>query len=375
MRAFRLSGMLRTLTVCLLCAGTAIAVAQTPSSFSIRSLLQQQQRTTVREQADQYLQQGKAVTAIPLYESWLRLAPTDAEAAFNLGKAYAIAGRSADASAALEVALQNGLQRVERITSDGILQPLLRSSAALAGQVQQRRRADSASMTLYSRQTRIGTSLVTFPEGYSPEKQYRLVVLLHGNGHSSAVISSWAKRLGLRDVIFVAPQAPYVKMYETMASLRERHSAAGEGLNAPDSLLDEIVLSSAEWYHTAMMDAWRTLPVQRRKPVIIGFSQGGFYAHVLATRFTGDIDAICSISASMYAHGDVIANYNLLRLYGLRVLLTHGTRDDVVPLQTAELIRAALQQAGVDYSYVTFDGGHWPTPDVERRIVEWLGSL
>ena len=366
MRAFLLSGMLRTLIVCLLCAGTATAVSQTPPSFSIRSLLQQPQRTTVREQADQYLQQGKGVQAIPLYESWLRLAPTDAEAAFNLGKAYATAGRSSDASAALELALQNGLQRLERITSDGVLQPLLRSSSALA---------DSASMTLYSRQTRIGTSVVTFPEGYSPEKQYRLVVLLHGNGHSSGVMTSWAKRLGLRDVIFVAPQAPYVKLYETMASLRERHSAAGEGLNAPDSLLDEIVTSSAEWYHTAMMDAWRTLPVQRRKPVIIGFSQGGFYAHVLATRYPGDIEAICSISASMYAHGDVTANYHQLRTYGLRVLLTHGTRDDVVPLQTAELIRAALQQAGVEHSYVTFDGGHWPTPDVERRIVEWLGSL
>lgn len=375
MRAFLLSGMLRTLFLCLLCASTATAVAQGPPSFSIRSLLQQQQRSTAREQADQYLQQGKGAQAIPLYESWLRLAPTDAEAALNLGKAYAMAGRTADASAALELALKNGLQRIERITSDGELQPLLRSSPALAGQVQKRQRADSTSMMLYSRQTRIGSSVVTFPEGYSPEKHYRLVVLLHGNGHSSAVMTSWAKRLGLRDVIFVAPQAPYLKLYETIASLRERHSAAGEELHAPDSLLDDVVTTSAEWYHTAMMDAWRSLPVQRRKPVIIGFSQGGFYAHVLATRYPGDIEAICSISASMYAHGDVTANYQQLRTYGLRVLLTHGTRDDVVPLQTAELIRAALQQAGVDHSYVTFDGGHWPTPDVERRIIEWLGSL
>ncbi|MBU3741425.1 MAG: tetratricopeptide repeat protein [Candidatus Kapabacteria bacterium] len=352
----------------------AIAAAQNTPSFSVRSLMQQ--RTTVREQADQFLQQGKGAQAIPMYESWLRLAPTDAEAALNLASAYASVGRGQDALASLQLALQNGLRKTSRITADTRLAPLLRSTDPAAVDVRSRLAADTTSVLMYTPQTRIGTSLVTYPEGYTPDQQYRLVVLLHGNGHSSAVMTSWAKRLGLRDVIFVAPQAPYVKMLETIASLRERYSAAGEELNAPDSLLDDVVTTSAEWYHDAMMQAWRTLPVsQQKKPIVIGFSQGGFYAHVLATRYPGDIEAFCSISASMYAHGNVTPRYPQLRTFGVRALVLHGTKDEVVPLQTAELIHAGLQQAGVDHNYFTFDGAHWPTSEADRRIVEWLKTL
>lgn len=353
---------------------TAAVVAQNTPTFSVRSLMQQ--RTTVREQADQLLQQGKGAQAIPLYESWLRLAPTDAEAALNLASAYAAAGRPQDALASIQLALHNGLRRMQRINADPRLAPLLRAADPTAFDVRARLAADTASRIMYTPQTRIGTSLVTYPDGYSPDRRYRLVVLLHGNGHSSTVMTSWARRLGLGDVILLAPQAPYVKMAETMASLRERYSAAGEELYAPDSLLDDVVTSSVEWYHDAMMQAWRTLPVdQQKKPIVIGFSQGGFYAHVLATRYPGDIEAFCSISASMYAHGNVSSGYPQLRTFGVRALVLHGTKDDIVPLQTAELIRAGLQQAGVDHAYFTFEGAHWPTSEADRRIVEWMRSL
>jgi predicted esterase len=334
------------------------------------------QTQTIREQADNLLQQGKGAEAIALYEQWLRAVPTDAEAALNVAKAYAMTGRPADASLALQLALRQGLQRVSRISADSALVPVLRTSAELASQVRTRLAADSSTSTLYTRQQRIGTSMVTYPDDYRQGRSYRLVMLLHGNGHSSNIMTSWAKRLGLEDVIFVAPQAPYVKLYETIASARGRFSAAGEELNAPDSLLDDVVTTSVAWYHAAMMDAMRTLPVDKtRKPVVIGFSQGGFYAHVLATRHPGDIDAYCSISASMYAYGDVLSKYPQLRTFGVRALVMHGTKDVIVPLQTAELIRAALTKVGVDHAYHTFDGGHWPTADADKRLVDWLRSL
>lgn len=361
---------MKILTLLSLLFGTARLSAQ-DVPLQLRTLIDGP-RQTLREQADQALSAGRTAEAITSYEAWLRAAPTDAEGSYQLARAYAAAGRASDASLALELALANGLQDLMRIATDPALEPLTRKPGALQRAWQQRQRIDSTQSVLYTRQARIGRSLVTYPPGYTPTKKYRLGILLHGNGNTEGMMSQWARQLGIKDIIWVAPQAPYVKLRESMASMREKYSAAGEGLQAPDTLMDDIVDASATWYHEVLRDARTRLPISLEKPIVIGFSQGGFYAHVLATRFPADVGRIVSISASMYAAGKVTSNYGAMRKYGVTALVLHGTKDDVVPLQTAELIHSMMENAGVTHNYKTFDGAHWPTAEADAMIREFL---
>ncbi len=323
--------------------------AQLPSfPFDIRSLIQQADRRTLRERADELItKRNDYAGAIPCLEKWLSAVPGDAEAAMLLSTCYDSVGRTADARLAMNLALADGLKAREQ--------------------------ADRDFPPLFHKQVRWGRSRVLYPAVMKKGEQYRLVLLLHGNGHTPEFMLSWAKTLGLDKAIFICPEAPYMKVRETVTSQRERYSAAGESLGMPDSLFGEIIDLSAEWYHDVAMDAMQRLPVARNlKPIIVGFSQGGFYAHVLATRHPEAYASIVSICASMYTAGHVTEKYDRLRTYGVDALVLHGTKDDVVPLQTGELIHSAMEAARVQHVYMPFDGGHWPSAEATVMIRRWM---
>jgi predicted esterase len=342
------------------------------------SALQKQQRRSARELADAAVTRAEWNTAITLYEQWLALAPSDADGCAHLARCYAVTGRHADAVSTLRLALANDYQGDLRLERDDAWKGLFTTPQGreVRTMIDAHWAARADIKTHYTTMQRIGRYQALMPPNADPAKRYRMVLLLHGNGQRPEVMLRWARQLNIPDVIWVAPEAPYVKTHDVAASQREQYSAAGESLHAPDSLRDDIVRSSSAWYHSVIDDARITLPVTNDKPVVIGFSQGGFYAHVIATRYPEHVSSIVSICGSMYSDGDVTTNYAKLRTYGIPVLVLHGTKDETVPLQTGELIDAALTSAQVAHVYRPFNGGHWPTAEADQAIRSWLdGTL
>lgn len=322
---------------------TAPLVAQ---RLDLKALLKQSDRRSSKDRAVELVQKGKPSEAIPFLEHWLRAVPADAEAAQMLAGCYASTGHPNDAKAAQELANLNGIVEREAVAKDYSL--------------------------LFHTQVRWGRSRVLYPPEFKAGESNRLVVLLHGNGHTPEIMLSWARGLKLKNVIFVCPEAPYLKTKESFAAQREKFSASGEALGMPDSSFASIVDLSAEWYESVCIDARRQLPVADGKTIIIGFSQGGFFANVLATRYPETFAALISLSASMYPAGKVVERYDRLKESGIDVLLAHGTKDEVVPFQTAELMKAAMERAGVNVSYEPFEGGHWPTPELTEKIAIFI---
>jgi predicted esterase len=350
-------------------------VAHAQPAFDASALLNQQRRSA-REQADAAAGRTDWNTAIRLYEQWLALAPSDSDGCARLARCYAVTGRHADAVKVMRLALANDYQGDLRLERDDAWKGLLASAfgVEIRAMIDAHVASRADITTHYTTLQRLGRYQVLMPPKADPKKRYRMVLLLHGNGHRPEIMLRWAKQLNVPDVIWVAPEAPYVKTHEVMASHREQYSAAGESLHAPDSLRDDIVKYSSAWYHSVIDDARATLPVTNDKPVVIGFSQGGFYAHVVGTRFPEHVASIVSICGSMYADGDVTTNYSKLRTYGIPVLVLHGTKDETVPLQTGELIDASLTSAQVPHVYRPFNGGHWPTAEADQAVRDWLNG-
>jgi phospholipase/carboxylesterase len=53
---------------------------------------------------------------------------------------------------------------------------------------------------------------------------------------------------------------------------------------------------------------------------------------------------------------------------GLRVLQSHGRRDQLLPFRAAVTLRDLLRDAGLDVTWVEFDGGHEIPPPVLEAV-------
>lgn len=329
--------------IVLLCCAAIVAPAQ---RFDVRALQANTDKRTAKERAEELIRRNNHQDAIPLLETWLRAVPADADAVVQLSACYSAVGRIAEAKTALETAAAIGLTDKDQNTRD---YPYL-----------------------FVQQTRWGRARYYIPPDLKPGEKYRLILLLHGNGHTPEIMLSWARSLGLKNVIYVCPEAPYLKVKESLSGHREKYSAAGESLGMADSLFGSIIDLSEQWYESVCRAAMRQLPVSQDKPIVVGFSQGGFYANVLVTRHPELFSTMVSICASMYPAGKVVERYDKVKAAGIDVLVTHGTKDETVPFQTGELIAGSLTRAGVNVTFIPFDGGHWPTPEVTEKIAAFI---
>ncbi|MCS7302069.1 MAG: alpha/beta hydrolase-fold protein [Candidatus Kapabacteria bacterium] len=331
--------------------------------------------STARERADFFLKQGSDDSAIAYYRLWTSANPRDTIAWLQLSKLLAKRGDIERALDALQGASIAGLSNREQILSDTLFAKIIRTGRgrAILERIDANSREYAAYPLRYARQERIGRYRVLFPPGYDSTQRYHLVLLLHGNGNEPIMMLRWARALGLERAIIVCPEAPYVKVAETIAQGRMRLSAAGEDLTAPDSLNPIIVELSARWYLTVVDDAERTLPIIRASlPIVVGFSQGGFYAQVLISRYPERFRAAVLLATSYYWWGGIAERLDLIRRYGIEILHVHGKADTIVPIQTAWLLREMYHKAGINYTLEEFEGEHWIPDDLARRIGRWI---
>ncbi|MES2764240.1 MAG: dienelactone hydrolase family protein [Bacteroidota bacterium] len=343
-------------------------------SISLASAQTRESRT-YRERADILIRQDKFGPAIDLLEDWVRVNPKDADAFVQIARSYAGLKKNDKALAFLDSAAEAGYSNVYLINTDSDFKEmrLLKEFPRILAAFKKNYENYNEFPARFAPQKRFGRYRVLFPDKLDDLKRYQLVVLFHGNGQDPSIMLRWAKQLNLsNDVIFVCPEAPYVKMRETIYSQQMRLSATGEDLGYSDSLKPDVIAASAEWYASVIDDAMAELPVKNTLPIIIGFSQGGFYASVVATRYPQKISSVIVMNGSMYQEGKVTQRLNLLHQYGIDLLVMHGTEDETVPYQTAVLYTNALKGENVEYTLFPFKGGHWPTTEATKKAAEWI---
>ncbi len=170
----------------------------------------------------------------------------------------------------------------------------------------------------------------------------RLVVLLHGAGgtaaHGLSLLADQADEHGLA---LLAPKA---------ASSTWDVIRGGYG---PDvTRLDGALTHVFAQYDVASV-------------AIGGFSDGASYALSLGVA-NGDLfSAIVAFSPGFMAPAVINGRP--------RILLTHGSDDEVLPIERCgRRVAAQLRRAGYDLDYREFDGGHVVTPQLRADAARWL---
>ncbi len=206
-----------------------------------------------------------------------------------------------------------------------------------------------------------------------PERASRRLVLLHGWGADADDLLDLGLELLPRSGLSTAEQQGV-----SLVALRAPGiHPAGMG---------------RQWYGLAPAPDWQALPDARealrqrlealaqtvplQQTVLLGFSQGGAMAVDVATgggeagaeAAAAGLPLAALISCSGYPHPDWSP-----RAEGLKVLLTHGLQDSVVPAEASEALEQELQAAGANVKRQLFTGGHGIDPDLLPLMREFLG--
>ncbi|HEX2670941.1 MAG TPA: dienelactone hydrolase family protein [Polyangiaceae bacterium] len=192
--------------------------------------------------------------------------------------------------------------------------------------------------------------LETAVDGPAPAAAAGVLVLLHGRGGNIARSSELVKRLrqaGLpADVSVVLLEGPFPTNFghawgndaAQQATSRARVRARlGELLGAHGPSPERVVLA--------------------------GFSQGAGIAGDIVTE-EPRIGALASFSPCGFW-----LRAQLPKRKSLRVLLAHGSRDDVCPVNESRSLATVLKGAQVPVQYLEFDGGHTVPAEVVRALV------
>ncbi len=206
--------------------------------------------------------------------------------------------------------------------------------------------------------------VLNVPSGKPDDAPMPLLVFLHGRGADANDLADLAPMVdapeGYRFVFANAPRPfePYPGMtfgFTWFDGWPPTRDSFAESLDLLLQFLDEIV------------DRY---PPKDGKVVLAGFSQGGLMALAAGFHTAQKLRGIVSMSGGLYEEDlpDLSARKEQ------RVLIVHGTLDDMIPVVAARRARRVLEEHGVEPEYHEFAMGHHVTPESIAAVSEFIRS-
>lgn len=203
------------------------------------------------------------------------------------------------------------------------------------------------------------------PAGDGP---FPAVVALHGWGANAHDLLGLAPLLHGGRALVLCPQGSF--------TLRGRRGEEGYGWFrlVPGVPTEPAALARSAAELRGFLDrAVERYPVDPRRIVPLGFSQGGLLAYELGLRDPGRFAGLAALSASL---PEPVAQ-SLPRQpehEDFPVLVVHGTRDRAIDVERARASRERLRPLGVALTYRELEMGHEIAPEALRVLDEWLSQ-
>ena len=200
-------------------------------------------------------------------------------------------------------------------------------------------------------------------EPKSIKEKNPLLLLLHGYGSNEADLFAFAAEL---------PQEYYV------VSARAPHSLYSESFAwfALDFSADEKRFSNLEQAassRSAVLDFLDELlekyPIDPNEVTLAGFSQGAILSYSIALSKPDKIKQVAALSG--YLNTDLLPS-KATDVKKLRFFISHGSVDQVVPVQWARKAEPILKEMGCEVVYKEYPVGHGVAPQNFFDFKKWL---
>lgn len=216
------------------------------------------------------------------------------------------------------------------------------------------------------------TTLITF-NGWTlrirdaAQKPSRLLLLLHG--YTGDENSMWVFTRDLpKHFWMVAPRAPHLSEL-TGYSWRPFPSQPVPGGTFGRPSLEQLI-PAAEALIRLVDEYQASAGIEANDFDVIGFSQGAAMSNVLAFLYPQRIRKIGILAGFVPAGLDEYIPQRPLA--GKTVFVTHGTKDEMIPVDRARSSMEVLEQAGAKIIYCEDDVGHKVSVNCMRALRSYL---
>lgn len=192
-----------------------------------------------------------------------------------------------------------------------------------------------------------------------------LLLLLHGYGSNEEDLFSFASELP-DDYYVVSAQAPYPLMYGSYAWYAinfdaddTKFSDLNQARQSRDLIVDFIDELTVKY------------PIDKEKISLIGFSQGAILSYAVALSYPEKVSKIVAMSG--YLNPEIaVENFEQNNFNSLKIFASHGTVDQVIPVDWARKTSPVLEKLGIAFVYKEYPIGHGVSPQNFYDFKNWL---
>ncbi len=192
-----------------------------------------------------------------------------------------------------------------------------------------------------------------------------LLLLLHGYGSNEEDLFSFANELP-GDHYIVSARAPF-ELEPYGYAWYAIHFDADENKFSNNEQAKESVQLIAHFIDELL----QKYPIDAQKVSLIGFSQGSILSYATALSFPEKIDKVVALSG--YFNSDMLIHEpNIDAISHLKFFISHGTVDQVIPVDWARKAKPALENLGLEVAYHEYPVGHGVAPKNFFDFKNWL---
>jgi phospholipase/carboxylesterase len=192
-----------------------------------------------------------------------------------------------------------------------------------------------------------------------------LLLLLHGYGSNEEDLFSFATELP-DEYYIVSARAPYNMQYGAYAwyainfdadeNKFSDHEQAKISRDLIAQFIDELI---------------QTYPIDSKNVTLVGFSQGSILSYAIALSHPDKVQRVVALSGYV---SEPILEENYLRndLSKLKIFHSHGTADQVIPVEWARKTKPFLEKLGINSTYKEYPVGHGVAPQNFYDFKNWL---
>ncbi len=196
-----------------------------------------------------------------------------------------------------------------------------------------------------------------------------LLVLLHGYGSNEQDLFSFASELP-DELLIVAARAPLTLGFGSYAwysinfemDFDDKNDKRGDTNQAKESIL------KIEYFIDEIIEKHQ---VNKQKVFLLGFSQGCILSYAVGLRNPNKIQHVLALSG--YINPALIPqNLNREQVENINFFISHGTVDQVLPVDWARKSLPILDTLNIEYNYNEYPVGHGINPQNFKDLKNWI---
>ena len=192
-----------------------------------------------------------------------------------------------------------------------------------------------------------------------------LLLLLHGYGSNEEDLFSFASELP-NDSYVISVRAPYdLQPYG--------HAWYAIHFDADENKFSDNVQAkqSVELIAGFIDEIVKQYPIDAKNVTLIGFSQGAILSYATALTYPEKVAKVVALSG--YFNQEIMPEViDTKAISHLKFFVSHGSVDQVIPIDWARKAKPALENLGLEVEYQEYPVGHGVAPQNFFDFKNWL---